>query len=96
MAKGGKGLIVLVLAIVVLGAGLVVAGVFLAGRSAPSVPSRAILELDLERGLPETASDDPFAVFGGERPLTLRDVVDALENYITVLSSPSGEPTATT
>ena len=79
MAKGGKGLLVLVLAIVVLGAGLVVAGVFLAGRSTPSVPSRAILELDLERGLPETAPDDPFAVFGGERPLTLRDVLDALE-----------------
>ena len=79
MAKGGRGLLVLVLAIVVLGAGLVVAGVFLAGRSAPSVPSRAILELDLERGLPETAPDDPFAVFGGEKPLTLRDVLDALE-----------------
>lgn len=79
MAKGGKGLLVLVLVIVVLGGGLVGAGIFLSGMKAPSVPSKAILEVDLERGLPETASESPFAVFGGERPLTLRDVVDALE-----------------
>ena len=62
-----------------LGGGLVGAGIFLSGMKAPSVPSKAILEVDLERGLPETASESPFAVFGGERPLTLRDVVDALE-----------------
>lgn len=79
MAKGGKGLLVLVLVIVVLGAGLVGAGIFLSGAKKPSVPSKAILEVDLERGLPETASENPFAVFGGERPLSLRDVVDALE-----------------
>jgi protease-4 len=79
MAKGGKGLLVLVFVIVVLGVGLVVAGVLLSGVGTPSVPGKAILEVDLERGLPETPPDDPFAVFGGERPLTLRDVVDALE-----------------
>jgi len=79
MAKGGKGLLVLVLVIAVLGAVLVGAGVLLTGRGKPSVPKRAILELDLERGIPETPPDDPFAVFGGERPLTLRDVVDGLE-----------------
>ena len=79
MAKGGKGLLVLVLVIAVLGAGLVGAGIFVSGMRTPSVPARAILEVDLERALPETPPDDPFAVFGGERPLTLRDVVDALE-----------------
>lgn len=79
MAKGGKGLLVLVLVIVVLGGGLVGAGIFLSGRKTPSVPSKAILEVDLERGLPETAPESPFAVFGGEKPLSLRDVVDALE-----------------
>lgn len=79
MAKGGKGLLVVVLAVVVLGAVLVGAGLFLGGLGKPSVPGRAILELDLERGIPETSPDNPFAVFGGERPLTLRDVVDALE-----------------
>jgi protease-4 len=79
MAKGGKGLLILVLVIAVLGAVLVGAGVLLSGAGKPSVPKRAILELDLERGIPETPPNDPFAVFGGERPLTLRDVVDALE-----------------
>ena len=79
MAKGGKGLLVLVLVIVVLGGGLVGAGIFLSGRKTPSVPSRAILEVDLERGLPETAPESPFAMFGGEKPLSLRDLVDALE-----------------
>jgi protease-4 len=79
MAKGGKGLLILVLVILVLGAGLVGAGVLLSGMRTPSVPQRAILEVDLERGLPEKPADDPFAVFGGERPMTLRDLVDALE-----------------
>jgi protease-4 len=79
MPKGGKGLLLLVLLIVVLGVALVGAGVLLTGRGTPRVPKRAILEVDLERGIPETPPDDPFAVFGGTRPLTLRDVVDALE-----------------
>ncbi len=79
MAKGGKGLLVLVLVIAVLGIVLVGAGVFVAGMGKPAVPKKAILEVDLERGIPEMPADDPFAVFGGGRPLTLRDVVDALE-----------------
>lgn len=79
MAKGGKGLLVLVLVIAVFGAVFVGAGILVSGRGKPSVPKRAILEVDLERGIPEMAPDDPFAVFGGERPMTLRDVVDALE-----------------
>ena len=79
MAKGGKGLLVFVVVIVVLGAGLVGAGVFLSGLKKPSVPSKAVLELDLEQAIPETAPDNPFAAFAGEKPLTLRDVVDALE-----------------
>lgn len=79
MAKSGKGLLVLLLVIVVLGGGFVVAGVLLSGVRTPAVPQKAILEVDLERGLPETPPDDPFAVLGGKRPMTLRDVVDALE-----------------
>ncbi|HYN42321.1 MAG TPA: signal peptide peptidase SppA [Thermoanaerobaculia bacterium] len=79
MTKGGKGLLVVVLVIAVFGAVLVGAGVLLSRKGAPTVPKRAILELDLERGIPETSPDNPFAAFGGERPLTLRDVVDALE-----------------
>ena len=79
MAKGGKGLLVLVLVICVLGVVFVGAGVLLSRKGAPAVPSRAILEVDLERGIPEVAPDNPFAAFGGERPLTVRDLVDALE-----------------
>ena len=79
MAKGGKGLRGVVLVIVVLGAGLVGAGIFLSGKGKPQVPRKAILELDLERAIPEAAPENPFAVFGGEKALTLRDVVDALE-----------------
>ena len=79
MTKGGKGLLVLVLVISVFGAVLVGAGIFVSGMGKPSVPKKAILELDLERGIPETQPDNPFAAFGGERTLALRDVVDALE-----------------
>ena len=79
MTKAGKGLLVLVLVITVLGAVLVGAGVLLSAKGAPSVPKKAILELDLERGIPETPPDNVFAAFGGARVLTLRDVVDALE-----------------
>lgn len=79
MTKGGKGLLVLVLVIAVFGGVLVGAGILVSGMGKPSVPKRAILELDLERGIPETQPDNPFAAFGGERALTLRDVVDALE-----------------
>lgn len=79
MAKGGRGLLVVVLVIAVFGAVLVGAGVLLSAGGRPQVPKRAILELNLERGVPETSPSDPFAAFGGGRPLTLRDVVDGLE-----------------
>ncbi len=58
---------------------LFVAGVFLTfGGRKGTVPSRTILELNLETSLPEMESDDPFSVFSSQK-LTLRDVVDALE-----------------
>ncbi len=79
MTKGGKGLLVVVLVIAVFGVVLVGAGILVSGMGKPSVPKKAILELDLERGIPETQPDNPFAAFGGERALTLRDVADALE-----------------
>ncbi len=79
MTKGGKGLLVVLLVIAVFGAVLVGAGILVSGSGKPSVPKRAILELDLERGIPEAPLDNPFAAFGGERTFTLRDVVDGLE-----------------
>ena len=79
MTRSGKGLLVLVLLIVVLGVVLVGAGVLLTSSKTPAVPQRAILELDLERGLPEAAPASPFAAFAGTHVLTLRDVLDALE-----------------
>ncbi len=79
MTKGGKGLLVVVLVIAAFGVVLVGAGILVSGMGTPSVPKKAILELDLERGIPETPPDNPFAAFGGERALALRDVVDALE-----------------
>lgn len=56
--------------------------VFIALRPAKghvTVASRTILRLDLERALPETAPENPFAALRGEAPLTLRRVVEALE-----------------
>ncbi len=58
------------------------AGVFLALKPAKahvSIASKTVLKLDLERGLPETAPENPFAAFRGESPLTLRGVVETLE-----------------
>jgi protease-4 len=48
-------------------------------RAHVSIASKSILKLDLERGLPETAPENPFAVLRGEAPLTLRGVVETLE-----------------
>ncbi len=79
MAKGGRGLLVVVLVIAVFGVVLVGAGLLVSAGGKPPVPKRAILELNLERGIPETSPADPFSAFGGERSLTLRDVVDGLE-----------------
>ncbi|MFI5180290.1 MAG: signal peptide peptidase SppA [Thermoanaerobaculia bacterium] len=44
-----------------------------------SIASKTVLKLDLERRLPETAPENPFAVLRGEAPLTLRGVVETLE-----------------
>ena len=81
MAKGGRGLLVVVLVIAVFGVVLVGAGarILVSAGGKPPVPNRTILELNLERGIPETSPADPFSAFGGERPVTLRDVVDGLE-----------------
>ena len=51
----------------------------LASASGPTVPSNIVLELDLERPLPEHVSGDSLASAFGEDPPTVRDVVDALE-----------------
>ena len=79
MAKGGKGLLVVVLVIAVFGVVLVGAGILVSRMGKPSVPKKAILELDLERGIPETSPTTPSPHSGANEPLTLRDVVDALE-----------------
>lgn len=50
----------------------------LAGRAARWVPRRTVLEVDLERGVVERAPSRLARGAGGERPLVLRDVVDAL------------------
>src|SRR3982074_1124899 len=43
------------------------------------VPNGCVLELDLLAAPPETSSFDPFAlIFGGGRPLLLRDAVTAI------------------
>jgi len=67
MAKGGKGLLILVFVIVVLGAVLVGAGVFLAGRGTRRFPGRRSSRWT-SSGNPRDAPDDPFAVFGGAKP----------------------------
>ncbi|MBZ4419071.1 signal peptide peptidase SppA [Myxococcus sp. RHSTA-1-4] len=51
----------------------------LASASGPTVPSNIVLELDLDRPLPEHVSGDSLASAFGEDPPTVRDVVDALE-----------------
>ncbi|WP_426748678.1 signal peptide peptidase SppA [Myxococcus faecalis] len=56
-----------------------VALVVLASSSRPSVPSNLVLELDLSQPLAENVSADSLAGAFGEDPLTVRDVVDALE-----------------
>lgn len=43
------------------------------------VPAKTILEINLEQGLAETESDDPFASFGPLKKPTLRAVLSALE-----------------
>lgn len=74
----------LVISLAVMGgfAALAVVGIFaiaiLAAGSQPSVANNVVLELKLDEPLPEIAGEDPFAAFG-EKPMTLRDAVEALE-----------------
>ncbi|NIM02473.1 MAG: signal peptide peptidase SppA [Acidobacteria bacterium] len=78
----------------------VVALMLISISSTPSVPSRVVLELDLEGGVIETIPDDPLAqiMLGGA--LQLRDVVEALERgandrrVVGVLARISGESMA--
>jgi protease-4 len=44
-----------------------------------AVPARTVLEIDLEKPLEESTSDDPFAQLLGRKGASLRDVVEALE-----------------
>src|SRR5512147_838689 len=44
-----------------------------------NVPSRTVLQLDLERAIPETAPEGPFTAFRIGRTLTLRNLTETLE-----------------
>jgi protease-4 len=87
-----------VLSILAVFAGVVL--MLISVSSTPPIPSRVILELDLENGIIETIPDDPMAqiMLGGA--LQLRDVVEALERgagdrrVVGVLAKISGEPMA--
>jgi protease-4 len=55
-------------------------GIGLIGKmSKGTVPSKTILEVDLEQGFPETVPDDPIAQVLMSKQMTLRDVVEALQ-----------------
>jgi len=56
-----------------------IALIVMASTSRPGVPSNLVLEMDLSQPLPEHVSGDSLAGAFGEDPLTVRDVVDALE-----------------
>lgn len=66
-----------VLVVVVILAGVAMA---LIGRvSGPKIAKNTVLELVLDRGLPEDTGEDPFALLTGRsRAMTLKDHVDAL------------------
>ncbi|HKQ63093.1 MAG TPA: signal peptide peptidase SppA [Candidatus Polarisedimenticolaceae bacterium] len=68
-----------VVCLLVLLAGLSVAGLYMAGRGGGGVPSRAILEIDFERGILEVAPDDPLGHVFSQDQLTMRDLVEGLE-----------------
>jgi protease-4 len=57
----------------------VVGFVFLSRMSAPSVPARTVIELNLERGLIEDAPDDALAKAMTSDLTFVRDIVDGLE-----------------
>lgn len=50
-----------------------------AASSKPSVPGNVVLELDLEKPLPEQVAEDSLAGAFGKNDTTVRDVLDALE-----------------
>jgi len=55
-------------------------GIGMIGKmSKGSVPSKTILEVDLEQGFPEVVPDDPIAQVLMSKQMTLRDVVESLE-----------------
>jgi protease-4 len=53
--------------------------IVLAAGSKPSVPANVVLELDLEKPLPEQVAEDSLAGAFGKNDTTVRDVLDALE-----------------
>jgi protease IV len=58
---------------------ILLVAIFASQDSTPSVANRTVLVVDLNRALPETQPQDPFAeVFGGTT-ITLRETIDALE-----------------
>ncbi|WP_224240555.1 signal peptide peptidase SppA [Hyalangium gracile] len=50
-----------------------------AASSKPSVPGAVVLELDLDKPLPEVVAEDSLAGAFGQKETTIRDVLDALE-----------------
>src|SRR5262245_33222414 len=55
-------------------------GIGLIGKmSKGTVPSKTILEVDLEQGFPEVVPDDPIAQVLMSKQMTLRDVVESLQ-----------------
>jgi protease IV len=43
------------------------------------IPSKVVLEIDLEKGLPEAVPQDPVAELMNKKELSLRDVIDTLD-----------------
>jgi protease-4 len=66
-------------ALVVIAAVVVAAAVLVFRARASRVPDKTVLELDLERALPERVPDNPLAQILNKDQPTLRDVVEGLE-----------------
>ncbi|HQR45617.1 MAG TPA: signal peptide peptidase SppA [Thermoanaerobaculia bacterium] len=79
MKRSTKTVLALLAVLLVLAAGA--AYLLSRGVATPSVrvPRKTVLRLDLERAIPESAPEDPFAALRTEAPLTLRDVTEVLE-----------------
>ena len=67
------GVFCLMAVVVLMGLGM------LAAMTRERMPSRAVLDLDFNRGVVETLPEDPFALFSVDERLELRDVVDAID-----------------